>query len=191
MNKLTRADIVDNETYLKEREERRKNVIALKQRRRVEVGKNLSFTFENQETVKYQIQEMMRVEQITDEEKIEQEVRVYNELIPENNSLSATMFIEIPETEQIKKILDTFQGLDHPGAVYMTVNDDRIPANFEEGHSREDRISAVHYVKFALNDQQAQSFANAQVEIVVDHQRYQAKTALTREQKQELASDLR
>ena len=126
---------------MKERDQRRKTIIALKKERRIEVGDKLSFAFENRDTVGYQIQEMMRVERIEEEDKIQFEIKIYNELIPEDRALSATLFIEIPEMLQVKPILDTLQGLDRDGTVFMMVDGDKVLAEFEPGHSKEDRIS--------------------------------------------------
>jgi uncharacterized protein DUF3501 len=190
MKKLTRADIVSNEQYSQERDDRRKKIIALKRNRRVQVGPQLSFTFENRETLKYQIQEMMRIERIQDEDKIHFEIDTYNSLIPELGSLSATMFIEIQEADQIKSTLDRLQGLDRPGTVLLKLGSDQIPAQFEPDHSKEDRISAVHYVMFALSSDQARNFVNLPVEIQVRHPDYSASTALTEEQRIEIGKDL-
>lgn len=190
MKKLIRSDIISNEQYLRERDNRRQKVIALKRNRRVQVGPQLSFTFENRETLKYQIQEMMRVERIQDEDEIQFEIDTYNTLIPEPGSLSATMFIEIQEIDQIKTMLDRLQGLDRPGAVLLKLGSDRIPAQFEPGHSKEDRISAVHYVTFALSAEQARNFVSSPVEIQVRHPEYSATTALTEEQRIEIGKDL-
>src|SRR6185436_16600086 len=124
---------ISNEEYLRERENRRKDLIALKRKRRVQVGPQLSFTFENRETLKYQIQEMMRVERIQDEDKIQFEIDTYNTLIPEPVSLSTTMFIEIQEADQITSTLDRLQGLDRPGAVLLKLGNEGIPARFDPG----------------------------------------------------------
>src|SRR4051794_4295465 len=80
MKRVTRQDILSNEEYLKIRDEKRREMIALKKKRRIDVGKKISLTFENRDTVIYQIQEMMRVEHIEEEEKIQHEIDVYNEL---------------------------------------------------------------------------------------------------------------
>lgn len=190
MNKIASTELLSNEEYLKIRDDKRREIIALKKKRRIEVGSHISFTFENRETVTYQIQEMMRVENITDEKKIQFEVDMYNDLIPDPGSLSATLFIEIPETDQIRNVLDTLQGLDSPEAVHMTIGKEKVFAEFEKGHSKEDRISAVHYVRFSLSEDQAKKFSDAQVEIHVNHPKYKASTALTSEQKEQIARDL-
>ncbi|HEY7162035.1 MAG TPA: DUF3501 family protein [Acidobacteriota bacterium] len=190
MKKITRADIISNEGYLRERDDRRKRIIALKNKRRVQVGSLLSFTFENRETLKYQIQEMMRAERIQDDDKIQFEIDTYNTLIPEPGSLSATMFIEIQEVDQMKSTLDRLQGLDHEGSVLLKLGRDRIPAEFEPGHSKKDRISAVHYVMFKLTPEQIRNFVSSPAEIQVRHPEYCATAALTEEQREEIAKDL-
>src|SRR3972149_7744481 len=189
MRKLTRSDIKTNEEYANEREDRRRRIIALKKLRRVEVGDRLSLNFENRETVAYQIQEMMRVEKIIDESKIQFEIDIYNSLIPETDALSATMFIEIKEAADMRAILDSLQGLDQPGSVYIRIDGEEIPAEFEPGHSREDRISAVHYVTFRFTKDQIRKFLDAGLEIHVRHPAYQAKAAFTAEQRRELIKD--
>ncbi len=190
MKKLRRSDIVPNEEYLKESEERRRRVIALKRNRRIQVGPRLSFTFENRETIRYQIQEMMRVERIQDEDKIQFEIDTYNTLIPEPGTLSATMFIVIQEMDQIRPMLDRLQGLDRTGTVLLQLGSERVPADFEPGHSKEDRISAVHYVTFRLSPEQAKHFVSSPVEIQVRHPEYAVTAALTEEQRLEIGKDL-
>jgi len=189
MKQLERSDLLNTEDYLKERELRRTQVIALRKLRRIQVGDCLSFVFENRDTVRYQIQEMMRVERITDDGKIQHEIDTYNELIPEPGSLSATMFIEITETEKIKAVLDTMQGLDRLNTVFFQINGDKVFAEFEPGHSKEDRISAVHYVKFRFSQDQIAHFKDSQVRLVVRHPADQAETVLSSAQKLELAED--
>ena len=191
MKKLTRHDIFLNEEYLKEREERRKIIIALKRNRRVQVGPRLSVTFENRETIRYQIQEMMCVERIQDEEKIQFEIDTYNSLIPEPGNLSATMFIEIQDMNLIKAILEKLQGLDQTGVVLLKLGSDEIPAEFEPGHSKEDRISAVHYVTFRFTPEQRKRFISSPVEIQVRHPEYAASAALTEDQRNEIGNDLK
>jgi hypothetical protein len=190
MKKVTASDIIPTEEYLKIREARRREIINLKNRRRISIGPRISLTFENRETVIYQIQEMTRVENITDPEKIQHEIDVYNELIPDANCLSATLFIEISDNSQIKEILDKMQGLDEEGIMFLTLGGNKILAEFESGHSKEDRISAVHYVRFRFTSDQTNKFMEAQIEIHVEHPQYKASTALTSEQKKELSRDL-
>jgi hypothetical protein len=190
MKKVEASEIVSNKEYLKTREGRRKEIISLKSRRRISIGPRISLTFENRDTVIYQIQEMMRVENIIDQQKIQDEIDVYNDLIPEKHCLSATLFIEISDNSQVKEILDKMQGLDAQGMMFLNVGSEKIAAQFEPGHSKEDRISAVHYVRFCFTPDQAKRFIESQIEIHVLHPQYKASTALTSEQKRELARDL-
>lgn len=127
---------------------------------------------------------------ISDEEKIRHEIEVYNDLIPEPGSLSATMFIEIPEMDKVKTILDRFQGLDGEKTVYLSIDGKPSYAQFEPGHSNEDRISAVHYLKFPLTSDQIRNFKNAEVKLRVYHSAYKTSATLTAEQKEQLAKDL-
>jgi len=190
VNKVIASDILSNTEYLKVRDKRRKEMIALKRKRRVSVGPRVTLTFENRDTVIYQIQEMVRVENIADPEKIQNEIDVYNELIPDPHCLSATLFIEISDNLQIREILDSLQGLDADETVLLRIGAETVPAQFEPGHSKDDRISAVHYVRFCLSFDQARKFKNSQVEIHVQHPNYKISIALTSEQKEEIVKDL-
>src|ERR1700675_1281241 len=93
----------------------RRRVTALKRDRRVAVGPYLSFVFENRDTLLFQIQEMCRVERITDDARVQDEIDVYNALLPGLGELSATLFIEITDKDQIQAVLDRFIGIDAGG----------------------------------------------------------------------------
>ncbi|HEX9144206.1 MAG TPA: DUF3501 family protein, partial [Candidatus Binatia bacterium] len=97
MKKLALEDIMGTAAYQKVRENFRRRIIELKQARRVAVGDKVTLVFENRDTVTFQIQEMVRAENISDLDKIREEIDVYNELIPEPGELSATLFLEIEE----------------------------------------------------------------------------------------------
>ncbi|HXA96046.1 MAG TPA: DUF3501 family protein [Candidatus Dormibacteraeota bacterium] len=105
-------DVLNFYEYEKVRDECRGRVIALKRKRRVAVGPYLSFVFENRETLLFQIQEVCRVERMIDDAKIQEEIGVYRALLPGARTLSATLFIEIADQDQIKLVLDRFMGLD-------------------------------------------------------------------------------
>src|SRR5205823_4531600 len=106
------------------------------------------------------------------------------------NGLSATMFIEIQDPEKVKSLLDEMQGLDRPDMVYLQIGDKKVFAEFEAGHSKEDRISAVHYVRFPLGADAAREFKSSRVVLHVNHPAYQAHAELTAEQRTEIARDL-
>jgi hypothetical protein len=178
--------------YEKVRPQMRDRVIELKRRRRVSVGRYLSFVFENRETVQFQIQEMCRVERIVDPEKIAEEVEVYNSLIPNPGELSATMMIEIEDTAQVQPVLDKLMGIDTRDYVRLQVGSEVIPGVFEAGHSDEERgkISAVHFVRFPLTERARRAFRTADVWLIVDHPNERARTRLSEETKASLAEDL-
>ncbi len=186
------AEVLNLYDYEKVRDARRRAVIALKSERRVAVGRYLSFVFENRETVWFQIQEMVRAERIVDEGRIAEEVEVYNMLLPRPGELAATMFIEIGETAQIKPVLDTLLGIDVGRHVRLEVGPHAIPGVFEAGHSDEERgkLSAVHFVRFALPLAVRRAFAEADVALVVDHPGDPGRTVLTPAARRRLAEDL-
>lgn len=193
MQKIGRDQVLNLYEYEKVREEFRNRIIELKQRRRVQVGEKISLLFENQDTVLFQIQEMVRTERIVDEEKILEEVEVYNELIPDEGELSATLFIEIEEMAKIKEELDRFQGLDRPGMVQLRIGDRyAIPALFEAGRSKEDKISAVHFLRFKFSPEQIRDFFSGEwdVSLIIDHPNYKAEVKLDPEVRRSLMEDL-
>lgn len=191
MNKLTLADVAFPAVYESQRAAFRQEIIALKQRRRVRLGENVALVFENRETMRFQIQEMCRVEGIKDQDGIQAEVDVYNSLIPGPNELSASLFIEVTDSQQIKPALDSFLCLDSGGCVRLEFAATAVAATFEEGHSEADRISAVHYVRFHLTADQQRAFADAsEVVIVLDHPNHAHRTVLSAETVAELRADL-
>ena len=123
-------------------------IIRLKQRRRISVGDRITLVFENRQTIQFQIQEMIRVERIVDPVKVQDELEVYNAQLPADGELSATLFIEITDSERIKQDLDAFQGIDRGRTLALTAGEHTVYGEFEGGHSKEDKISAVHVVTF-------------------------------------------
>jgi len=196
MRKVERTEIKDLVAYEKAREAMRAHVIEIKKHRRVAVGPNITVLFENRETVLFQIQEMVRTERIVDDGRIQEEVDVYNALVPDRGELSATLFIEIPELarmsqEQVRETVNRFQGLDRD-SVFLQVDGRRVPARFESGESREEKMAAVHYVRFALPEAARAALAEsaADVRVVVDHPHYRAEAALAAETRKSLHEDL-
>ena len=192
MKLLETAEILNLVEYEKIREARRDEIIELKRPRRVQVGRYLTFVFENRETMWFQIQEMVRAERLVDEAKIAEEVEVYNGLLPRAGELSATMLIEIVDASQIKPVLDKLLGIDTRDYVRMTVGPHVIVGDFEAGHSDEERgkLSAVHFVRFALPPEARRSFATAEVALVVEHPNERARAVLSEETRRSLARDL-
>ncbi|HEU4371337.1 MAG TPA: DUF3501 family protein [Methylomirabilota bacterium] len=192
MKPLAPDEILNLYEYEKVRDARRRAVIALKADRRVSVGRYLSFVFENRETVWFQIQEMVRAERLVDDGKVAEEVAVYNTLLPRVGELAATMFIEIGESARIRPVLDALLGIDTGGYVRLEVGPHVVPGVFEAGHSDEElgKLSAVHFVRFALPQAARRLFPEAEVALVADHPGDRGRTVLTPATRRRLADDL-
>src|SRR5262245_42046817 len=189
MNKIVLDDILGFNAYEKVREKFRQGIIEKKRHRRLTVGERVSLVFENRDTVIFQIQEMLRAERISDLDKIREEIAVYNELIPERNELSATLFLEIEDQTNLRDDLLKFLGIDE--AVYLNVGRHSIRGRFEEGRSKEDKISAVQYVRFPFDAEARQAFVGGEkATMVIDHPNYKANAVLSQEVQRSLAEDL-
>ncbi len=192
MNPLTPRDLLSAADYERDRPTIRQRIIALKKRRRISVGALITLVFENRETLLFQIQEMIRTERIFDPGKIQEECDVYNALLPVRDELSATLFIEITDSERIQELLDSLQNIDRADTVALKIGDTSIFANFEAGHSNEDKISAVHFVRFittkTFRDLLAQPDVPAFLTII--HPHYRAEAPVPHEMRQEWLQDL-
>ena len=192
MKPLAQSDLFSHADYEARRPEFRQQIITLKKRRRIEVGPLLTLVFENRETIKFQIQEMIRVERIFDLQKIQEELDVYNALLPKSGELSATLFIAITEDAEIEPVLDSFQNLDRDQTLGIQIGNHIVYAEFEEGHSKEDKISAVHFIRFrpdsgwiaALNDDTQPGV------ILLSHAVHQSEAKVPHDLKKEWLKDL-
>jgi Protein of unknown function (DUF3501) len=191
VNPLTAADLPSLEVFEAEREVMRRAVIAHKAARRAALGEHLTLLFEDRETIRWQVLEMCRVEGIRDPEGMAHELRVYNELVPGPRELSATLFIEITEPGRIRPELDRLIGIDD--SVSLEVGAERVRAQFDRRQMEEDRISAVHYLRFVLTPEQVLRFQDpaTTVALRVDHAHYEARNVLPDEVRRSLAVDLR
>jgi Protein of unknown function (DUF3501) len=189
---LSSQDVLPVEEYEKQREAFRSRIIALKQRRRISVGPLVTLVFENHETVRFQIQEMIRVERIVNPVKVQDELDVYNALIPLPHELSATLLIEITDESKMKEWLDRFMGLDHGRKVAIEAGGDQAFGEFESGHSHETKISAVHFVRFRPTDAMIAAFADLRqpVTITVHHGGYHEQATVPGTMREEWLSDL-
>ena len=189
MNKVSLDDLMGTPAYEKVRDDFRRRIIELKQKRRISVGERVSLVFENRDTVIFQIQEMLRAEHITDLDKIREEIDVYNGLIPDANELSATLFLEIEDQTHLRDELLKFLGIDE--ALFLQVGKHMIHAKFEEGRSKEDKISAVQYVRFAFSAEAISAFAGSDnAELKIDHPNYQARGPIAPASRASLLADL-
>lgn len=191
MRCLGPEDILPLEDYLQVREALRDAVIAHKRDRRVAVGDRVTLVFEDRETLRWQVQEMCRVEQVRAHEAVQQELDVYNELVPGDGELSATLFIEITEAASIRAELDRLIGIDEH--VALGIGDEEVRAAFDPSQLEEDRISAVHYLRFRLSPDQAARFEDPSVPLAlrIDHPHYAASTELPLATRRSLSRDLR
>lgn len=193
MRKIELREIRPLHEYEKVRGEMRGRVIELKRRRRIQVGAHLSLVFENRETVLFQIQEMLRAERIVEDARVQDEVDVYNDLIPDEGELSATLFIEIEDPARIKEILDRLMGIDVGDHLWIEIGGmPAVPGRFEAGRSDEERgkLSAVHFVRFRFSPAEVRAFREAEVFLVVDHPGERARVRVPDEVKASLLEDL-
>jgi Protein of unknown function (DUF3501) len=193
MNPLTTQDLLPVAEYEQQRGAFRSHIIALKQRRRISVGPLVTLIFENRETLRFQTQEMIRVERILDPRKVQEELDVYNALLPGAGELSATLLIEITDQDRMKESLDMFMGLDHGETVAIRAGAEQIFGLFEGGHSHETKISAVHFVRFKPTDSMITAFADLHqpVMLTVHHHEYQAEVSVPGSLREEWLKDLR
>lgn len=195
--KLTLDDISDLREYEREREGFRSEVIALKKKRRIGVGPFMTVVFENRETIRFQIQEMARVEKLISDEAIETELRTYNPLIPEPGELAATLFIELTSEPALREWLPRLVGIEQSVALRAGQGDDAVlvRAEPESAHAsqltREEITASVHYVHFKATPEEIEAVAAGPVELVIDHAEYSHATPLREEAVTELLADLR
>ncbi len=182
MRKVRREEIVDYATYGDRRDGIRARVLEQKVPRRIHVGPNLTFLFENTETIAYQVQEMMRVERIVREAEIQHEIDTYNELLGGDGELGCTLLIEIDDAAERDVKLRAWLGLEKN--LYAVVGGGRrVPATYDPRQVGEERISSVQYLKFDVGGETPTALG-------CDHPEYTYEVALTDAQRAALADDL-
>jgi hypothetical protein len=188
--KLLRAEeLWPNAVYQSTRDEYRQKIIALKQPRRLALGDSVTLLFENRDTLRFQVQEMLRVEGLTDPAAIQAELDVYNTLMPTADQLSATLMIEVVEEAKIREMLNRLVGIEE--SLYLSFGPHQVRAQFETGHSDGARISAVQYVRFPFTPPARESFlAATTARLALRHPTYQASTDLLPATLDSLKADL-
>ena len=178
--------------YEKVRSDYRKDIIDYKKHRRIKIGPNLAIVFENERTLSFQIQEIMRAERIVHDEKIQEEIDIYNSIMPPKNGLSATLFIEVTQEDQIKPVLNQFIGLTTGQTIFLDFDGEKVFAQFEQGREEEDKISSVHYLQFKLEPSQAEKLAdyNSKLKIGIEYNKYSYLVDLTNHTKESLYEDV-
>ena len=189
--KIDSSDLLDLTTYSKERKAIRKEVVAMKKNRRVELGPHSTFYFENFFTMKSQIQEMLYIEKGGDEQ-LKDELEAYNPLIPNGSELVATFMFEIDNPITRKKVLSSLGNVEYK--TYIKVNRNKIFAVPENDVDRTDnsgKTSSVHFLHFKFDEHHVRDFKDMDcaVEIGTDHENYPHISVLTNEVKAALIKD--
>jgi uncharacterized protein DUF3501 len=190
--KLTRADLWSLEDYSEKRPAFRTEVIAHKKDRQVRLGEHATLYFEDATTMKYQIQEMLRVEKIFTAAEIEEELEAYNPLIPDGSNWKATFMIEYGDAEERRVALTKMPGIEHK--VWVRIGDSEkifAFANDDLERSTEDKASAVHFMRFELDPQSIQAVkSGATITMGIDHDVLPYQVQVSAATAQSLAEDL-
>jgi hypothetical protein len=190
------GDILDLRAYERVRDDYRRQIIEMKRRRRIALGPILTVVFECADTVRFQVQEMARAERIATDEGIQQELDVYNRLLPGVGELSATLFVELTSEDDLRHWLPRLVGIER--ALAFELGDPVafvVPSVPEAAHAetltRETVTAAVHYVRFAFPPDARERVADGgAAALAVRHPEYEARAALAPEVRAELAGDL-
>ena len=189
---IRRESLLSLEAYAKQRSQFRAKVMEHKRRRTVRLGGNLTLQFEDELTVRYQVQEMLRIERIFEEEGIQHELDAYNPLVPDGGNWKATMMIEYPEPDERRRMLAALKGIER--RVWVRVGDlEPVYAIADEDHEREneEKTSSVHFLRFELDTAVREGVRDGvPVRVGVDHPQYRAAVELEPEVRYALASDL-
>ncbi|HUY29508.1 MAG TPA: DUF3501 family protein [Acidimicrobiales bacterium] len=178
MRPLTLADIRDGREYERERDAFRREVIALKRTRRLEIGPIVSVVLENRTTVRFQVEEMARAERMSTDEQVQEELDVYNPLLPGPGELSMTLFVELTSEAELREWLPKLVGIERSVVVRIGAGDDvhEVPCTVDPAHAsqltREEVTASVHYVRVSLTPADATRFATERVELAIDHPDY-------------------
>ena len=192
MPQIALDSLLSLEAYSRERNAYRSRVIAHKKLRTVHVGEHVTLIFEDEVTIRYQVQEMLRIERIFEEEGIRGELEAYNPLIPDGANWKATMLIEYPDAAERQRRLAELKGIEDRTWVQVGSHA-RVYAIADEDMEREneDKTSAVHFVRFELSrDMRDALKSGGGLSVGVDHPQYRASVAVGPEVRDSLAGDL-
>jgi hypothetical protein len=192
MDQLRREDLFSLEQYAEQRADFRARVLDHKKNRRVDIGPNLSLYFEDRLTIQYQVQEMLRIEKIFEAEGIEEELTVYNALIPDGGNLKCTAMLEFEDESIRRKRLAELVGIEHEvwarvdghGKVYAISNEDLE-------RSTEEKTSAVHFMRFEFTAEMIDALrSGSRLEFGTDHAGYPYETHVFAETREALLRDM-
>ncbi len=190
---ITRADLLPMDEYEKVRDQRRSTITAMKRNRRISVGPDVTFYFENYDTMLHQIHEMLRIEKGGDAQ-IEDELAAYNPLIPDGGNLVATMMIEIDDPRRRERVLNELGGIEE--SIFLDIGGEKVRAVAEadvERTTETGKTSSIHFLKFPFPEALIGAFAQPGTRVVlgIDHPKYDHMAALPEAVRAALADDLR
>jgi ASC-1-like (ASCH) protein len=192
MARIERGSLLPLEAYARGRNAFRARVIEHKKRRTVHLGDHVTLIFEDELTVRYQIQEMLRIERIFEEAGIEDELEVYNPLVPDGSNLKATMMIEYPDVAERQRSLARLKGIED--RVWVQAEGcARVYAIADEDLEREndEKTSAVHFLRFELDQEMRKALRyGVGLAMGIDHPQYQASVEVAPEIRAALVADL-
>jgi hypothetical protein len=191
--KITPESLMTLEAYSKYRKEHKAEIMTHRKLRSVALGEHINLQFESETTIRYQIQEMLRIEKIFDEDGIAQEIDAYAPLVPDGSNWKATMLIEYPDVNERKRELARLIGVEDK--MFVEVEGyDHVYAIADEDLDREtdEKTSAVHFVRFELSPAMCSAVkAGASVKLGCDHTHYPAHVMVAEETLASLAGDLK
>jgi hypothetical protein len=189
---IKRESLLSLETYARERNAFRAKVLAHKKNRTVHLGGHVTLQFEDELTIRYQVQEMLRIERIFEEEGIRGELEAYNPLVPDGANWKATMLIEYPDAEERRRMLAQLKGIER--ATWVQVEGcGRVAAIADEDLEREneEKTSSVHFLRFELDAPMRERLhAGAALSMGIDHPQYRASLTVPEEVRAALMADL-
>jgi uncharacterized protein DUF3501 len=192
MPRIERKSLLSLEAYARERAAFRARVMEHKQRRTVMLGEHLRLIFEDELTMRYQVQEMLRAERIFEESGIQEELDAYNPLVPDGRNFKATLMLEYPDPEERRRELARLKGIED--RVWMEVEGmprARAIADEDLERENEEKTSSVHFLRFDLDEPAAQALKRgAAWSLGVDHPQYRASVLLPAEVREALVKDL-
>jgi hypothetical protein len=177
MHKISPDSLMTLEAYAKARKDFRARVLAHKKNRTLQLGEHLTLIFEDELTIRYQVQEMLRIERIFEEEGIRHELEAYNPLVPDGSNWKATMLIEYPDADERKRALARLKGIED--RVWVRVEGCApVYAIADEDLEREteEKTSSVHFLRFELTGEMVETLKyGVGLSVGVDHPHYDAK----------------
>lgn len=192
MAQLAREDLMSLEEYATQRADFRKDVLEHKKARNIALGPHATLYFEDQKTIQYQIQEMLRIEKIFEAEGIKEELDAYNPLIPDGSNWKATFMIEYDDVQERQKVLATLVGVEDK--VWVQVDGfDKVYAiaNEDLERSTEEKTSAVHFMRFELTPEMVKAAKdNKAISMGIDYEGFEQEVTIAEASRLSLVNDL-